>query len=262
MKKTKKIVIAVIAALIIVLGAAGGVIFFFQQEEPQMLAQEQAEEADPLEAEKDYQALQGEAVTQEEDPAENQVDFKELQKINPDVYAWIQIPGTNINYPILQSVTEADDYYLNTTIDGKTGYPGSIYTEKYNSTSFTDPVTVIYGHNMKEGTMFADLHKYTDKTFFDSNPYIYIYLPDKTLKYQIFAAVAFDDRDRYILGSYNFQDKDDFQKYLDELRSSIDGNVNQDVSVTQDSKILTLSTCISEYPNQRWLVNATLADEK
>ena len=140
MKKTKKIVIAVIAALIIVLGAAGGVIFFFQQEEPQMLAQEQAEEADPLEAEKDYQALQGEAVTQEEDPAENQVDFKELQKINPDVYAWIQIPGTNINYPILQSVTEADDYYLNTTIDGKTGYPGSIYTEKYNSTSFTDPV--------------------------------------------------------------------------------------------------------------------------
>ena len=54
----------------------------------------------------------------------------------------------------------------------------------------------------------------------------------------------------------------DPQKYLDELRSSIDGNVNQDVSVTQDSKILTLSTCISEYPNQRWLVNATLADEK
>ena len=158
--------IAVIAALIIVLGAAGGVIFFFQQEEPQMIAQGQAEEADPLEAEEDYQVLQGEAVTQAEDPAQNQVDFEELQKINPDVYAWIQIPGTNINYPILQSVTEADDYYLNTTIDGKTGYPGSIYTEKYNSTSFTDPVTVIYGHNMKEGTMFADLHKYTDKTFF------------------------------------------------------------------------------------------------
>lgn len=260
MKKTQKIVIAVIAALIIVLGAAGGVIFFFQQEDPQILAQEQTEEADPLEAEEDYQALQGEAVTQAEDPAQNQVDFEELQKINPDVYAWIQIPGTNINYPILQSVTEADDYYLNTTIDGKTGYPGSIYTEKYNSTSFTDPVTVVYGHNMKEGTMFADLHNYTDKTFFDSNPYIYIYLPDRTLKYQIFAAVAFDDR--YILGNYNFQDKDDFQKYLDELRSSIDGNVNQDVQVIQESKILTLSTCISEYPNQRWLVNAVLVEEK
>lgn len=260
MKKTKKIVIAVFAALIIVLGAAAGVIFFFQQEAPQLLAQKPAEEADPLEAEEEYQALQGEAVIQVEDPAQNQVDFDELQKINPDIYAWIQIPETNINYPILQSVTEADDYYLNTTIDGKIGYPGSIYTEKYNSTSFSDPVTVVYGHNMKEGTMFADLHNYTDKTFFDSNPYIYIYLPDKTLKYQIFAAVAFDDR--YILGNYNFRDKDDFQKYLDELRSSIDGNVNQNVQVTQESKILTLSTCISEYPNQRWLVNATLVDEK
>lgn len=259
MKKAKKMVIAVIAALLIVLGAAVGVVFFFQQEDPQILAQKQAEEADPFEAEEDYQVLQGEAVTQQEDPAHNQVDFDELQKINPDVYAWIQIPGTNINYPILQSVTEVDDYYLNTTIDGKDGYPGSIYTEKYNSTSFTDPVTVVYGHNMKEGTMFAELHKYTDKAFFDSNPYIYIYLPDKTLKYQIFAAVAFDDR--YILGSYNFQDKTDFQKYLDELRSSIDGNVNQDVQVSQESKILTLSTCISEYPDQRWLVNATLVNE-
>ena len=80
MKKTKKIVIAVIAALIIVLGAAGGVIFFFQQEEPQMIAQEQAEEADPLEAEKDYQALQGEAVTQEEDPARIRWILKNFRK--------------------------------------------------------------------------------------------------------------------------------------------------------------------------------------
>ena len=259
MKKTKKIVIAAVAALIIVLGAAAGVIFFFQQEASEAVVQEQVEEADPVEAEEEYQTLQGEAVTQAEDHVQNQVDFEALQAINPDVYAWIQIPGTNVNYPILQSVTEADDYYLNTTIDGKAGYPGSIYTEKYNSTSFTDPVTVVYGHNMKEGTMFADLHKYTDRTFFDSNPYIYIYLPDKTLKYQIFAAVAFDDR--YILGNYNFQDKDDFQKYLDELRSSIDGNVNLDVPVSQESKILTLSTCIGEYPDQRWLVNATLVGE-
>lgn len=259
MKKTKKIVIAAVAALIIVLGAAAGVIFFFQQEASEAVVQEQVEEADPVEAEEEYQTLQGEAVTQAEDSVQNQVDFEALQEINPDVYAWIQIPGTNVNYPILQSVTEADDYYLNTTIDGKAGYPGSIYTEKYNSTSFTDPVTVVYGHNMKEGTMFADLHKYTDRTFFDSNPYIYIYLPDKTLKYQIFAAVAFDDR--YILGNYNFQDKDDFQKYLDELRSSIDGNVNLDVPVSQESKILTLSTCIGEYPDQRWLVNATLVGE-
>ena len=72
----------------------------------------------------------------------------------------------------------------------------------------------------------------------------------------VIPSVRFDDR--YILGNYNFTDAEDFQSYLDEIRSSIDGNVNPDVEVTQQSSILTLSTCIAEAPDQRWLVNATL----
>lgn len=260
MKKSVKIIAAVIAALVIVAAAAAGVILFFGAGQNEQAAQsvQKQEEADPIEAEEEYQELQGQVVEEKEDPYESVIDFEALWEINPDVYAWIQIPGTNIDYPILQSVVEADEYYLNTTIDGKTGYPGSIYTEKYNATDFSDPVTVVYGHNMKEGTMFSDLHNYTDRAFFDQNAYIYIYLPDRTLKYQIFAAVAFDDR--YLLGNYNFRDPADFQTYLDELRSSIDGNVNNEVQVTQDSTILTLSTCIGEYPDQRWLVNATLVE--
>lgn len=260
MKKSLKVIIIIVAAVFLTAGAAIGVIYFFGGQEQPTETVSKPEKADAEQAEKDYQVLQGEVVEKSQDPYESKINFEELQKLNQDAYAWIQIPGTNIDYPILQTAVEADDYYLNRTIDGKVGYPGSIYTEKYNSTSFADPVTIVYGHNMKEGTMFADLHKYTDKAFFDSNPYIYIYLPDKTLKYQIFAAVAFDDR--YILGSYNFLDKDDFQKYLDELRSSIDGNVNSDIEVTQDSKILTLSTCIGEYPEQRWIVNATLVSQE
>lgn len=260
MKKSVKIIAAVIAALVIAAAAAAGVILFFGAGQNEQAAQsvQKQEEADPIEAEEEYQELQGQVVEEKEDPYESVIDFEALWEINPDVYAWIQIPGTNIDYPILQSVVEADEYYLNTTIDGKTGYPGSIYTEKYNATDFSDPVTVVYGHNMKEGTMFSDLHNYTDRAFFDQNAYIYIYLPDRTLKYQIFAAVAFDDR--YLLGNYNFRDPADFQTYLDELRSSIDGNVNNEVQVTQDSTILTPSTCIGEYPDQRWLVNATLVE--
>lgn len=256
-KKTNKktMIIIIIAAAVVLLGGAGaGMWLYFGG---QNTASEPVQ-ADPEEAQKDYEEMQEEAVTENDDPMQRKIDFEALREINPDVYAWIWIPGTNIDYPILQSAVEADDYYLNTTIDGKKGYPGSIYTEKYNTTSFTDPVTVVYGHELKNGTMFSELHSYTDREFFDNYPYIYIYTPDQTLKYQIFAAVAFDDR--YILGSYNFMDVDDFQKYLDELRSSIDGNVNQDVEVTQDTKILTLSTCISEYPDQRWLVNGTLVD--
>lgn len=257
MSKKKKVIIAVIIA-IIVLGGSGIGIWFYLNSKSEIVTEEPVEEADPDEAQAEYESMQEDVVTDSDDPMQRKVDFEALQEINPDVYAWIWIPETNIDYPVLQSATKEDDYYLNTTIDGKTGYPGSIYTQKYNSTSFADPVTVMYGHNMKNGTMFTELHKYEDKDFFDEYPYIYIYHPDYTLKYQIFAAVSFDDR--YILGEYNFQDVDDFEKYLDELRSSIDGNVNYDVQVAQDTTILTLSTCISEYPDQRWLVNATIID--
>ena len=257
MSRQAKAILAVIIAVIVLAGAGTG-IWFYLDSKNVTAAETPREDADPDAAQEDYEAMQAQVVMDNDDPMHRQVDFEALQEVNPDVYAWIWIPGTNIDYPVLQSATKADDYYLNTTIDGKQGYPGAIYTEKYNSTSFADTVTIMYGHNMKNGTMFTALHKYVDKEFFDEHPYIYIYHPDYTLKYQIFAAVAFDDR--YILGEYNFQDPDDFQKYLDELRSSIDGNVNQEIQVAQDTTILTLSTCISEYPDQRWLVNGTIID--
>lgn len=82
-----------------------------------------------------------------------------------------------------------------------------------------------------------------------------IYTTNQTLKYRVFATVTFDDR--YLMESYNFSYPDDFQKYLDELRSSINGHVNMDVNVTQETGIITLSTCIATSPNERWLVNAT-----
>lgn len=256
MKKSAKIIIAVIVAALVMGGAAAGVVLYTRQQE----AKEEAKKANPDTAEEGYGQMREDLVLETEDPYESEIDFEALQEQNADAYAWIRIPGTAVDYPILQSATEADDYYLNTTIDGKKGYPGSIYTEKYNSTAFTDPVTVVYGHDMLEGTMFTDLHKYEDRAFFDSNPYLYIYLPDRTLKYQIFAAVPFDDR--YLLGSYNFAEAEDFQAYLDELRNSLEGNVNPDVEVTQENSILTLSTCIADSPEQRWLVNATLIEQK
>ncbi len=254
--KKIKVIIAIVAAIVILAGAGTGAWFYFAGQNTSAAAA--SEEADPDVAQEDYETMQAEVVTDSDDPLLRKIDFEALQEVNPDVYAWIWIPGTNIDYPVLQSATKEVDYYLNTTIDGKQGYPGAIYTQKYNSTSFADPVTVMYGHNMKNGTMFTALHKYADKTFFDENPYLYIYHPDYTLKYQIFSATSFDDR--YILGEYNFQDPIDFQRYLDELRSSIDGNVNSEVQVAQDTTILTLSTCITEYPDQRWLVNATIID--
>ncbi len=249
--------IIILAVVLVLLAGCGVGFYMYTSKEKAKAAAEDAKKADPEKTQEQYEKLKEQATVKEDpnDPMNRKIDFAAAQAMNPDVYAWIWIPGTNIDYPILQSETEPDEFYLNHTIEKKAGLPGTIYTEKYNSKEFTDPVTIVYGHDMKNGSMFANLHLYEDKAFFDENPYVYIYMPNQTLKYRVFAAVVFDDR--YILGSYSFVDSADFQKYLDELKSSINGHVNTDINVTQDTGILTLSTCIADSPNERWMVNAT-----
>lgn len=249
-------IIAIILVLVVLAGVGAGTGFYlYNSEQKARAAVEQAKKADPEKTVKRYEDLKIEVTVDADDPMFRKIDFAAAQAVNPDVYAWIWIPGTNVDYPILQSDSEDVSYYLEHTIERLQGLPGSIYTEKFNAKDFSDPVNVVYGHNMKDGSMFADLHKYEDQNFFNENPYIYIYLPEQTYKYRIFAAVTFDDR--YLMDNYNFSDPADFQKYLDELRSSINGNVNNDVNVTKETGILTLSTCIGDAPNNRWMVNAT-----
>ena len=250
------LVVAIIAIVVILAGAGIGFFVHTSNQEKKAAAAEKAKKADPEETQESYEKLKEQVAVDADDPMFRKIDFAAAREMNPDVYAWIWIPGTNIDYPILQSETEDDAYYLNHTIEKKEGLPGTIYTEKYNGKEFSSPVTVVYGHNMKNGSMFADLHKYEDRAFFDANPYVYVYMPEKTLKYHIFAATPFDDR--YLLGSYNFSDQMEFEEYLDELRSTINGNVNMDVNVSLQTGILTLSTCIADSANERFLVNATL----
>ena len=105
---------------------------------------------------------------------EKDIDFAALQEENSDVYAWIYVPGTNVDYPVLQH-PEDDTYYLEHNMDGSKGLPGCIYSESVNTKDFTDPNTVLYGHNMKNGSMFASLHNFEDQQVFEENPYFYIY---------------------------------------------------------------------------------------
>ena len=250
-KKTGKLLWLIPCILVVaVLAGFGG--YMLLKEEPEEPKQ-QEQKADPAAVEKMYQETKAAAVEEAEDPVRNRIDFEELQRRNPDVYAWINVPGTNIDYPILRSEEQEDEYYLNRTMDGMYGLPGSIYSEKYNAEDFSDNVTIVYGHTLPEdGTMFTELKKYRDRAFFDANPYIYIYLPDVTLKYQIFAAVVFDNR--YILGSYDFSKLEDVNAYVSELKNCFEGNINEELPI--ETKILTLSTCVTGVPSQRWLVSA------
>lgn len=185
------------------------------------------------------------------------IDFAKLRKQNSDIYAWITIPDTNIDYPILQSETELD-YYLDHNIDGSTGYPGCIYSQFINSKDFSDFNTVLYGHNMNAGTMFANLHYYRDSEFFNNHPYVYVYTENSVFVYQVFGAYTFSNV--HLLMGFDLSDEEVRQTYIDNVRSlkGMDDNFNNDVKVTTESKLLSLSTCINDQKTKRYIVSSVL----
>ena len=200
-------------------------------------------------AENQYEELtqntQKEAVVVTEEVSENedeltvaipqkQFDWTAILEECKDIYAWIYIPGTNVDYPILQSAEDMEeDYYLDHNLDGSQGYPGCIYTQKLNKKDFSDYNTVIYGHNMKNGTMFKTLHDYEDETFFQENRYIYIYLPDgKTKVYEIYGAYTFTDA--HILLTYGCDSEESFKEYLELIGpDTYTGHFKEDIEVTE-----------------------------
>ena len=191
---------------------------------------------------------------------DNPIDFDTLEKRNDDIYGWIEIPNTQVNYPIVQSWEEDDSFYLDHNIDKQYDINGSIYTEKLNNLSFTDPNTLIYGHNMLDGSMFQNLHKFRNKEFFNKNKYIYIYTRGHVLKYEIFAAYKSDNK--HILNSYDFSDKKVYAEYLKNAQNPKSLEVNtRDCNLTTDDRIITLSTCIGNEKNYRYLVQGVLIDD-
>ena len=250
MKKNPRRILGVIL-LVLAVACLGGLIYY-------KVSQSSKEDV--------YQKVQKTAVDEEKKQEEgpeyvSPIDFEELQKLNADIYAWIEIPGTAINYPVVQSPDD-DGYYLNHTIEGQEGYPGAIYTERQNAKDFSDYNTVIYGHNMKDGSMFMGLHAYEDPQYLKEYNEVIIYTPNHQYTYRIFAAVIYNNR--HILNSYDFGNEEQRQLYLNSIYASrtMQSSIDDSVEVDTQSKLLTLSTCIGGQPNQRFLVEAVLTNEK
>lgn len=222
---------------------------------PEATAEPEAEETEGPPVEKDPLAILEEMGVPIPDKT---VDFADLQEnTNEDIYAWVYIPDTKIDYPVLQHPTD-NSYYLNYNLDGSRGYPGCIYTEDYNEKDFSDPVTVVYGHNMKNGTMFAGLHRYGDSQYMEEHPYVYVYTEDGLLVYEIFAAHEYSDA--HILYGHDYTEPEEFGEYLEEIRNVRDmGRVlREGVEVAEGDRILTMSTCIASKPDNRFLVQGVL----
>ncbi len=195
---------------------------------------------------------------------ENPVDFSDLQEKYPDVVAWIQVPNTNINYAVMQSGSNTpEDFYLDHDEEGKKKRYGSIYIQKYNTADFSDPNTVLYGHNMASGSMFANVHKFKKKAFFDENQYLYIYLPGHVLTYRIYS--IFNHNSRHLLWAYDFETEEGYQKFIDKTLNpkTSTKQVREGVTPTPADRVITLSTCLNGNSNSdgRLLLVAVLEED-
>lgn len=235
--------------------------YFFKTNTAENSYEELKEEVKTEEAVSEEEVMEeSETVLEEEkEPVEIPIDFAALKEKNEDIYAWITIPGTKVDYPILQK-PEDDGYYLNHTVDGVERLPGSIYTESVHNQEFTESNTVIYGHNMKDDTMFGSLHDYEKADFFKEYRDVFIYTPEHIYTYEIFAAVTYSDA--YIPFAFDFTTDEGYQAFLDSIYDSknMTNQFAEDVEVTTEDCIITMSTCIGNKPNNRYLVLAVLKD--
>lgn len=190
------------------------------------------------------------------------VDFDELQVMNPDIYAWVTIPDTDISYAVLQRGAEDDqEYYSKHSENGAYYSGGSIFSQSYNRKDFSDPMTVLYGHNLRNGRMFAQLNDFSDAEVFETHRYIYVYLPDRMLVYEIFA--AYPHSNEHLLLCHDFSDAGDFTAYFDgvQAQKSLQANFRTDAWPVPGDRVLTLSTCFRGDNHQRYLVQGKLVAE-
>lgn len=196
---------------------------------------------------------------------EKDVSIEEYQKTNSDVYAHIYIPGTEIDYPILQAEDGNDDYYVTHTINNYIAWYGAIFTEKaYTSKDFSDINTIIEGHSASHNinsVMFTQLHYYEDEDFMKQYPYVYIYVGDRQLKYQIFVAADFTNINPF---KYSVNDAKDMMRFVYDVKTTYGGVIDDSVVIDENSKIISLMTC-TMYPNydesKRFYVLAKLVEE-
>lgn len=170
------------------------------------------------------------------------VDFEILQENGPDIIAWLTLPDTAVNYPVTQA--EDNDYYLRHLYDGTYNKAGCLFADYENKKDFSDRNTIIYGHNMRDGSMFASLNEYKEQSYYDSHPQMYLVTPDGGYLCDIFAAFEAKPKESGSDTSpWRMEWKDD-GAYTTWLSAMADRSVVEtDVTVTSSDKLLTLSTC-------------------
>lgn len=182
------------------------------------------------------------------------VDFKSLQKVSKDAVAWIYDPGMVINYPIAQAAD--NDYYLRRNLSGGASSAGTLFMDYRNSADFSDWNTLIYGHNMKSGTMFASLLDYRMPDYYEEHPVMYLYVPGKRYKLELIVAYTTDVNDAI----YQFPATEE-EREAALNRAYRLSNFESGIRPGKEDRLVTLSTCSYAYDDARYVVIGRLVEE-
>ena len=189
------------------------------------------------------------------------VKLEELQQVNADIIGWIRfdnleqlrVGAIDISYPVTQG--KDNDYYLHNTFENQPNIAGCIFMEGMNTPDFQDYHTILYGHNMKNLSMFGSLKKYKTEDFYKDHQFFTIYTSECAYRYQIFAYYDVPETDEvYTVG---FAPDDTFQKFIDKMKQKSYDDTG--VNVTKDDHIMTLSTCSTT--GKRFVVHAVRIGE-
>ena len=187
---------------------------------------------------------------------DNKDKYKELHTINPDYRFWITVDNTNIDYPVVQGTN--NDYYLNHDFNKNYLSSGSIFIDYRNNFEESKSAT-IYGHHMRNKTMFGELTNFKKEEFFNKNNLITIEDKDHTYTYEVFSVYVADlNNDDYL--KVHFEDDKSHKNYLDYIKNR--SLYKKDINLSTNDKILTLYTCSYEFKNARTIVHAKLISTK
>ena len=198
-----------------------------------------------------YEELQTLAGTEED---LEHIDFKSLLAENEDVKAWIYSEGTVINYPVVQG--DDNEYYLYHMVNGEWNGKGSIFIDYRCENPFEDFNTILYGHRMKDGTMFHSLIEYEDPAYYEEHKTMRLILPEESYDIEVFSVMRIPaDSPLY---QYNFLGKEEIEDYLHQITEK--SLIDTGVEVSTEDRIVMLSTCTYEFEQARFVVFGKLSE--
>ena len=195
-----------------------------------------------------------------EDPSTLVIDWNALLAVNPDTVAWVYVPNTVINYPVVQG--QDNDHYLTYDFDGAEGWLadyGAIFLDYRNAPDFSDKASFIYGHHMNDGSMFAELANFDDQARFDECRTVYLLTPMTNYRLRTFALLHVDATDELVQNE--FADDDEFTEYVQDKIDRSVVNVGRIPAAKDMGRIFALATC-DDFGSGRYVLYAYIEDEK